>query len=115
MQRWRHHTDWEGPTTTEARQEALGQVLKPLGLIQIGKVRLPLRQLLCCHHLLQKSFLHPKTHTKKGQRRNAWTVSQSVVHDLVSIEWELRDGSDEPAAEMHQNQEVFDATKKKHQ
>lgn len=52
---------------------------------------------------------------QKGQRRNAWTVSQSVVHDLVSIEWELRDGSDEPAAEMHQNQEVFDATKKKHQ
>jgi len=89
------------PESRQATQEALG--------------RLPLRQLLCCHHLLQKSFLHPKTHTKKGQRRNAWTVSQSVVHDLVSIEWELRDGSDEPAAEMHQNQEVFDATKKKHQ
>merc|ERR1719195_1581106 len=103
--------------TPEARQalhEALGQVQKPLGLLQVQAdtttettTALPTYAAVV---VLVSEDPHPSGQWKKCVDG---PVNCGLLHDLMSLEWgKFRDGFDELTAEMNQNKEEFDKTKR---
>jgi len=103
--------------TPEARQalhEALGQVQKPLGLIQVQAdtttettTALPT---FAAEVVPVSEDPHPSGQWKKCVDGEP---NCGLLHDLMSLEWgKFRDGFDELTAEMNQNKQEFDTTKR---
>jgi len=110
-------TRFEQMMTPEARlalREALGQVHRPLGLIQTLEetttettTALPT---FAAEVVPVSEDPHPSGQWKKCVDG---TPNCGLLHDLMSIEWgKFRDGFDELTAEMNQNKEEFDTTKR---
>jgi len=108
---------FEQMMTPEARQalhEALGQVQRPLGLVQVREdpntettTALPT---FAAEVIPVSEDPHPKGQWKKCVDGEP---NCGLLHDLMSIEWgKFRDGFDELTAEMNQNKQEFDATKR---
>merc|ERR1719461_875632 len=102
------------PETRQALNEALGQVQQPLGLLQSREdtttettTALPT---FAAEVIPVSEDPHPSGQWKKCVDG---TPNCGLLHDLMSIEWgKFRDGFDELTAEMNQNKEEFDATKR---
>merc|ERR1719490_429348 len=102
------------PEAAQALRVALGQVQKPLGLIQAGEdpatettTALPT---FAAEVVPVSEDPHPAGQWKKCVDG---PVDCGLLHDLMSLEWgKFRDGFDELTAEMNQNQEEFDNTKR---
>jgi len=102
------------PESRQALREALGQVQKPLGLVQAGEetttettTALPT---FAAEVIPVSEDPHPKGQWKKCVDGEP---NCGLLHDLMSIEWgKFRDGFDELTAEMNQNKQEFDATKR---
>jgi len=110
-------TKFEQMMTPEARQalrEALGQVQRPLGLLQFQEdpttettTALPT---FAAEVIPVSEDPHPAGQWKKCVDGEP---NCGLLHDLMSLEWgKFRDGFDELTAEMNQNKEEFDATKR---
>merc|ERR1719361_1716284 len=110
-------TRFEQMMTPEARQslrEALGQVQKPLGLIQMQAdtttettTALPT---FAAEVVPVSEDPHPSGQWKKCVDG---TPNCGLLHDLMSLEWgKFRDSFDELTEEMNQNQELYDTTKR---
>ena len=102
------------PQTQKALREALGQMEKPLGLVQAREdptttettTALPT---FAAEVIPVSEDPHPAGQWKKCTE----TGPCSLLHDLMSIEWgKFRDGFDELTAEMNQNQQDYDNTKR---
>merc|ERR1719346_540589 len=103
--------------TPEARQalhEALGQVQKPLGLIQSHED--PVTETTTALPTFAAEVIpvsespHPSGQWKKCVDG---TPNCGLLHDLMSLEWgKFRDSFDELTAEMTQNQEEYDNAKR---
>merc|ERR1719219_1159975 len=97
-----------------ALREALGQVQKPLGLLQVQMntanettTALPT---FAAEVVPVSEDPHPSGQWKKCVDGEP---NCGLLHDLMSMEWgKFRDGFDELTAEMNQNKEEFDATKR---
>jgi len=102
------------PETRQALREALGQVEKPLGLVQFREdpttettTALPT---FAAEVIPVSEEPHPAGQWKKCVDGEP---NCGLLHDLMSLEWgKFRDGFDELTAEMNQNKEEFDATKR---
>merc|ERR1719346_380675 len=102
------------PDVRQALREALGQVQKPLGLIQSHEdpvtdttTALPT---FAAEVIPVSEDPHPSGQWKKCVDG---TPNCGLLHDLMSLEWgKFRDSFDELTAEMNQNQELFDTTKR---
>merc|ERR1719490_636935 len=102
------------PEAAEALRVALGQVQKPSALIQTGEdpntettTALPT---FAAEVVPVSEDPHPAGQWKKCVEG---PVDCGLLHDLMSLEWgKFRDGFDELTAEMNQNQEEYDNTKR---
>merc|ERR1712151_525531 len=103
------------PETRQAVREALGQIQKPLGLFQAREdttttettTALPTYAAVV---VPVSEDPHPSGQWKKCVDG---TPNCGLLHDLMSLEWgKFRDSFDELTAEMNQNQELFDTTKR---
>jgi len=103
------------PEASLALREALGQVQGPLGLIQSRAdttstdttTALPT---FAAAVVPVSEDPHPSGQWKKCVDG---TPNCGLLHDLMSLEWgKFRDSFDELTAEMNQNQELFDTTKR---
>jgi len=102
------------PDARIALREALGQVQKPLGLIQSHED--PVTDTTTALPTFAAEVVpvaedpHPSGQWKKCVDG---TPNCGLLHDLMSLEWgKFRDGFDELTAEMNQNQEEYDNTKR---
>jgi len=103
------------PESRQAMQEALGQVQKPLGLIQIGKVSTTTETTTALPTFAASVVPVSEDPHPRGQWKKCVDGEPNcgLLHDLMSIEWgKFRDGFDELTAEMNQNKEEYDATKR---
>merc|ERR1719433_1060051 len=102
------------PEARQALREVLGQVEKPLGLIQVREdptindttTALPT---FAAQVVPVSEDPHPSGQWKKCVDGEP---NCGLLHDLMSLEWgKFRDGFDELTAEMNQHQQEFDGTK----
>jgi hypothetical protein len=103
------------PDARKALREALGQAQGPLGLLQAHEdptttettTALPT---FAAEVVPVSEDPHPEGQWKKCTDK---PVECGLLHDLMSIEWgKFRDGFDELTAEMNQNQQDYDNTKR---
>jgi len=102
------------PDALQALRSALGQAQGPLGLIQLREdpatdttTALPT---FAAETVPVAEDPHPSGQWKKCVRGKE---DCGLLHDLMSLEWgKFRDGFDELTAEMNQNQEEYDNTKR---
>merc|ERR1719237_1520294 len=101
------------PEATLALREALGQVEKPLGLLQQMQPSNDTTTALptfAAEVVPVSEDPHPKGQWKKCVDG---TPNCGLLHDLMSLEWgKFRDSFDELTAEMKQNQEEYDNAKR---
>jgi len=101
------------PEATLALREALGQVEKPLGLLQQMQLSNDTTTALptfAAEVVPVSEDPHPKGQWKKCVDG---TPNCGLLHDLMSLEWgKFRDSFDELTAEMKQNQEEYDNAKR---
>merc|ERR1711920_405570 len=96
-----------------ALREALGQVEKPLGLLQQMQLSNDTTTALptfAAEVVPVSEDPHPKGQWKKCVDS---TPNCGLLHDIMSLEWgKFRDSFDELTAEMNQNQERYDNNKR---
>merc|ERR1719219_411368 len=96
-----------------ALREALGQVQKPLGLLQVQADTTTETTTTLPKFVAETVPVAEDPHPS-GQWKKCVDGEPNcgLLHDLMSIEWgKFRDGFDELTAEMNQNQQEFDGTK----
>merc|ERR1740123_2400147 len=101
------------PEATLALREALGQVEKPLGLLQ--QMQLSNETTTALPKFVAETVPVAEDPHPSGQWKKCvdGTPNCGLLHDLMSLEWgKFRDSFDELTAEMNQNQELFDTTKR---
>merc|ERR1712061_194886 len=104
------------PEASQALRQALGQVQGPLGLIQSRAADTTTTETTTALPTFAAEVIpvsedpHPHGQWKKCVDGEP---NCGLLHDIMSIEWgKFRDGFDELTAEMNQNKEEFDATKR---
>merc|ERR1719262_66208 len=103
------------PETRKAVQEALGQVQKPLGLMQERADTTTTETTTALPTFAAEVVPVSEDPHPSGQWKKCvdGTPNCGLLHDLMSIEWgKFRDGFDELTAEMNQNKDEFDTTKR---
>merc|ERR1719410_3200709 len=103
------------PETRQALQEALGQVQKPLGLMQEREEDTTTETTTALPTFAAEVVPVSEDPHPSGQWKKCVDGEPNcgLLHDLMSIEWgKFRDGFDELTAEMNQNKEEFDTTKR---
>merc|ERR1719262_1665743 len=103
------------PDARQALQEALGQVQKPLGLIQERADTTTSETTTALPTFAAEVVPVSEDPHPSGQWKKCvdGTPNCGLLHDLMSLEWgKFRDGFDELTAEMNQNKEEFDTVKR---
>merc|ERR1712032_1716694 len=103
------------PQTQKALREALGQIEKPLGLVQAREDPTTTETTTALPTFAAEVVPVSEDPHPAGQWKKCvdGPVDCGLLHDLMSLEWgKFRDGFDELTAEMNQNQEEYDNTKR---
>merc|ERR1712032_1237510 len=103
------------PEARQALREALGEVQGPLGLIQSREDPTTTETTTALPTFAAEVVPVSEDPHPSGQWKKCvdGTPNCGLLHDLMSLEWgKFRDSFDELTAEMNQNQELFDTTKR---